>query len=127
MSKVRKRVFDKHNGRCSYCGCELQKGWHVDELLPVRRNIDLQGKYDGTMMHPERLNIDNQMPSCPSCNINKHSMSLDEFRHLISNFVNSLNKTSVQYRMAKKYGLVEETPKEVVFYFEHYEHPNKTR
>lgn len=58
-------VFKKYNGKCAYCGCELKKGWHVDELLPVRRNGD------GTCMHPERFNIKNQMPSCPSCVIFK--------------------------------------------------------
>ena len=65
--KKRKLIFDKYVGRCAYCGCELQKGWHVDELLPVRRNmkwntVKLKCMYDGTCKHPERLHIDNQMP-----------------------------------------------------------------
>ncbi len=127
----REIVYKKYNGRCAYCGCELQKGWHVDELLPVRRgwrwkrdeNGDIIYKdnkqiKENYMLHPERMNINNQMPSCPSCNINKHSMSLEEFRLLISNFINSLNKNSVQYKVAKRYGLIEETNKPVVFYFE---------
>jgi hypothetical protein len=101
----------------------LQKGWHVDELLPVRRNMKWNKEktkyvWDGTYEHPERLNIDNQMPSCPSCNINKHSMSLESFRDLIAGFINSLNRDSTQYKIAKRYGLVQEVEKPVQFYFE---------
>ena len=110
--KDREIIYNKYDGRCAYCGCKLEKGWHVDELKPVRRNID------GTCMHPERFNIDNQMPSCPSCNINKHSMSLEKFRNLIKGFMNHLNNVNTQYKVAKRYGLVNETNIEVVFYFE---------
>lgn len=123
--KDREVVFNKCNGNCAYCGDELQKGWHVDEVMPVRRNhkfdhekrkfvLDRENPY----YHPERMNIDNQMPSCPSCNINKHSMELEEFRALIQNFINSLNRDSTQYKIAKRYGLVSENIKPVVFYFE---------
>ena len=123
MNKKEERqfVFDKTNGRCAYCGEKLKKGWHVDELLPVRRNMKWNGRrfvWDGTYEHPERLNIDNQMPSCPSCNINKHSDSIEGFRSLIAGFINSLNRDSTQYKIAKRYGLITETKKPVVFYFE---------
>ena len=120
----RELIFNKYDRRCAYCGIELQKGWHVDELLPVRRNMKWnkdKTKYvhDGTYEHPERLTIENQMPSCPSCNINKHSMSLEDFRNLITGFIISLNRDSTQYKIAKRYGLVIEVQKpEVVFHFE---------
>jgi len=122
MTKKEERlyIFNKFGGRCAYCGCQLQKGWHVDELLPVRRNFDLKGKYDGTCLHPERLNINNQMPSCPSCNINKNSMSLEEFRSLIKGFMKHLNEVSTQYKIAKRYGLVKEIDIDIKFYFEIY-------
>ena len=122
--KNRKIIHDKYGGRCSYCGDPLQKGWHVDEILPCRRNYKYQnGRYvhDGTYLHPERLHIDNQIPACPSCNINKHSGSIEEFRNLISGFINSLNRNSTQYKIAKRYGLVKETIKPIVFYFETFE------
>lgn len=117
----REFIYNKYNGHCAYCGCELQKGWHIDELLPVRRNFKWNKTryvHDGTYEHPERLHIDNQMPSCPSCNINKHSMSLEEFRSLITGFMKHLNEVSTQYKIAKRYGLVKETIKPVIFYFE---------
>jgi 5-methylcytosine-specific restriction endonuclease McrA len=128
----RQQVFEKCNGRCAYCGCELQKGWHVDHNEPVRRGeryvYDVDGKrtrkQDGEYLmeyyeiHPERNNVENYMPACPSCNINKHSDTIEEFRNNIQGYLNSLNLRMVQYKMVKKYGLVEETNKPVVFYFE---------
>ncbi len=120
MTKKEKRkvVYDKYNGHCYLCGCELNGTFHIDELLPVRRNFDKTGKFNGTYEHPERLHIDNQYPACPSCNINKHSMSLEEFRGLVTGFMKHLNEINTQYKIAKRYGLVEETAKPVVFYFE---------
>jgi len=109
----RQRVFDKYGGRCAYCGCELQKGWHVDHLEPVRRNMR-----DGAFINPEADCFDNYMPACPSCNINKHSMSLEDFRNMIANFPISLSAYSTQYKIARRYGLVKETDKPVIFYFE---------
>jgi len=152
--KDREIIFNKYNGKCAYCGCELQKGWHVDEILPVKRkrkltkagfynkktglikdksiraidNIDYEWKdskwvSDGVEF-PERLNIDNQMPSCASCNINKHSMSLEQFRSLILGFMKHLNEVNTQYKIAKRYGLVKETIKPIVFYFEQVDNCN---
>ena len=127
--KDRELIFDKYGGKCAYCGCDLVKGWHVDELLPVRRKrklvpIESYGNYTGYKYkadgyeHPERLHIDNQMPSCPSCNINKHSESLESFRKSIQGYMKHLNEISTQYKIAKRYGLVKETNIEVKFYFE---------
>lgn len=156
----RQKVFEKFGGKCAYCGCELTKGWHVDEIEPCRRKYkiekghwlriidkkkmtiaELRGVSEMQMVtnykwvddktvfdgyeHPERLNIENQFPSCASCNINKHSMGLEDFRSLISGFVQSLNKYNTQYKFAKRYGLVEETEQQVVFYFETIKECNK--
>ena len=128
----REIIYNKFGGSCAYCGVDLKPGWHVDELLPVRRNMKWNSDkrryiHDGTYEHPERLHIDNQMPSCPSCNINKHSMSLDDFRSLIKGFVVSLNRDSTQYKVAKRYGLIFECDAEVEFYFEKYNRLTKTK
>ena len=112
--KYREIIFNKYGGKCAYCGCELQKGWHIDHLEPIRRGV----LKDGKSMYEERDILSNMMPSCPSCNINKHSLSLEEFRNLISEFMKHLNEVSTQYKIAKRYGLVMETIKPVVFYFE---------
>lgn len=106
-------LYNKYDGRCAYCGCELPERWHADHIEPVRRNSD------GTMEHPEMDGVmSNYNPSCPSCNMIKKQHTLEQFRALIKGFVNSLNSHSVQYRFAKKYGLIKETDKEVKFYHE---------
>ena len=134
--KVRDEVFAKYNGRCAYCGNPLQKGWHVDEILPVIRYNkyveDAQGKRIWDDVHnkyktiqiityPERFNVANQIPACASCNINKHQGSIEDFRKAITGFMKHLNEVSVQYKFAKRYGLVTETGNKVKFYFEQFE------
>lgn len=113
--KEREFLYGKYGGKCAYCGCDLPKRWHADHIEPIRRNVD------GTMEHPERHGVmDNYNPSCPSCNIIKKQHTLEQFRDLISGFIKSLNNYSVQYKFAKKYGLIKETEEKVVFYFEKY-------
>ena len=140
QKKDRQIIFEKYGGRCAYCGCELEKGWHVDELEPCRRLYTFEpghwskGYINGMSdkgvkwipardvfvgyEHPERLHIDNQMPACASCNINKHSDSLEGFRALIQGFRKHLNEVNTQYKISKRYGLVQEIDKPIVFYFE---------
>jgi 5-methylcytosine-specific restriction endonuclease McrA len=115
MTKTeRQQVHDKYGGRCAYCGEPLTNGWHVDHIEPVIRkygnNSDMRRKHNDT--------VSNMNPSCASCNINKHSMTLEEFRQQIAGFMKHLNHVSTQYKLAKRYGLVVETDKPVVFYFE---------
>ena len=108
----RQIVYDKFHGRCAYCCCELKAGFHIDHIEPIRRNSD------GSCLNPQNESLENMNPSCPSCNIMKHSMTLEKFRESIKNFVTNLNKYSNQYKFAKKYGLVSENDIEVKFYFE---------
>jgi hypothetical protein len=136
---IRQRVFNKYGGKCAYCGCELEKGWHIDHNEPVRRGwkykrdengnrivVDYEFVKEYYEVHPERNHTENYMPSCPSCNINKHSDTIEEFRESIQGYLRSLNLRMVQYKMVKKYGLIEETNKPVVFYFEQFNQLNET-
>lgn len=107
----RERIYKKSNGRCWYCGTKLKERWHVDHFKPVKR-------WNGKMENPELDTFENKVPSCPSCNILKSSMSIDSFRWLIQNFIKSLNRDVNIYKHAKRYGLIEETDKKVKFYFE---------
>lgn len=122
MRKDRQEVYDMFNGRCAYCGCELNGKFHVDHIEPIRRRF-LYDRVNKKWVpngcdNPDKDIIDNKLPACASCNINKHSMSLEDFRNMISNFINSLNNNVTQYKIAKRYGLVTETIKPIVFYFE---------
>lgn len=124
MSKKRELIRMKYGGKCAYCGCELGKRWNADHLEPLHRD----SRYDkekkrfvltGTCQHPENDHFDNIMPSCVSCNITKATMTLEKFRAYIQQTVDSLNHNRyAAYKFAKRYGLIQETVKPVVFYFE---------
>ena len=123
--KTRELIKNKYDNKCAYCGCELNGAFHVDEIEPIRRNHKWNSEKrrneidkDNPMMHPERLHIDNQNPSCASCNINKHSESLEGFRNSIKGYMKHLNEKSTQYKIAKRYNLVTETNESVIFHFE---------
>lgn len=135
MNPKRKVIWGKSGGKCWYCGRDLPvKGWHADHFEPIKRLPDLkvrefhtdsQGRLSVTEriekrepLHPERDHIDNLVPSCQSCNTLKGMDDIEGFRETIKRFVNSLNRYSVQYKVAKKYGLIEETDTPVVFWFE---------
>jgi 5-methylcytosine-specific restriction endonuclease McrA len=123
MKTDRQIIFDKFGGKCAYCGCELQKGWHVDHIQPIVRDFKYSKhksrfEHTGYCRNPENENLDNYNPSCASCNIQKNSFTLEQFRNNIKQFVNSLNQYSTQYKFAKRYGLITETNIDVIFYFE---------
>ncbi|WP_262246981.1 HNH endonuclease [Parapedobacter soli] len=131
----REEIRMKYGGRCAYCGCELGQRWHADHLIPIRRSERNMREYNGNLVrdawgkiktekyiiNPEADCIDNMMPSCASCNILKNSLPLESFRSVISGFITSLNRDINQYKISKRYGLVQETGIEVKFYFETYE------
>lgn len=118
----RKQVHDKFGGRCAYCGVELPERWHADHMEPVRRGLAFEsGRLVSSQtecQHPERHNIGNLMPACPPCNISKAQMDLETWRGWLAKHVESLNRHHSIYRLAKAYGLVQETGAGVVFYFE---------
>jgi hypothetical protein len=47
-------------------------------------------------------------------------MKLEDFRQLVAGFMKHLNERNTQYKIAKRFGLVEEHEKPIVFYFEEY-------
>jgi 5-methylcytosine-specific restriction endonuclease McrA len=121
--KERQFIFDKYNGRCAYCGCNLVKGWHTDHINPIIRdskwNKDKKRfEQTGTCRKPENENLENYNPACASCNIQKNSFTVEQFRKNIKQFVSSLSQYNTQYKFAKRYGLLVETNIEVKFYFE---------
>ncbi len=125
MTKAqREQIRLKYGNKCAYCGCELNNRWHADHLEPLHRDsiYDKEKKkfvFAGTCQYPENEHFENYMPSCASCNITKSTMTLERFRTYIQQTVDSLNKNHyAAYKFAKRYGLVQETIKPVVFYFE---------
>lgn len=116
----------KFGGRCAYCGKPLPDRWHADHLEPVRRELHaktIPGTrtfrfVSGKPTRPELDTIENMMPACPPCNINKHAMDLETWRRVIASGVESLNNNHSTYRIAKSFGLLVETAEPVRFYFE---------
>lgn len=125
----RELIRNKYDNRCAYCGCELKKGWHTDHIEPIVRYFDWnrdKGRYEatGSCRKPENETLENYNPSCASCNIQKNSFTIEQFRDNIKQFVNSLNQYSTQYKFAKRYGLVCENDIKVEFYFEKFKDEN---
>lgn len=118
----REEVRQKFDGRCAYCGQPLEDRWHADHFEPVERKIAyVCGKgavATGECYRPENHRLDNMMPSCPPCNIDKHSMSLEGWRRKLQDAANVLTRNNPTYRHAKRFGLVIETGAKVQFYFE---------
>ena len=122
----REIVYNKYNGKCAYCGCELEKGWHVDHINPIRRNetdysIERINRYMATPITRGENNVSNYNPACRQCNIWKSTYSIEQFRNEVSEQINRLNTYSANYRNAKRFGLVKEIIIPVVFYFENVE------
>lgn len=94
----RKKVFEITNGRCFYCGCELEfDNFHADHFHPK----SFGGKAK-----------DNLVPSCPDCNMSKGNLSIEQFGKKISD----LPKRDATGRMISKYYDI--SPKRIEFYFE---------
>ena len=121
----RKTILNKFDGHCAYCGCELlYKDMQVDHLISQR---NFWGDVKNKFRVPEFLkhlgewdcnHPDNLFPSCRVCNNWKSVFDIETFRSEISKQLERLNKNHANYRFAKRYGLIQETPKPIVFYFE---------
>ncbi len=124
MKVDREKIYNKFGGKCAYCGIKLNGKFQLDHIIP---KANYKNKKYRNNEFPEFLkhlgendvdHIDNLFPACQSCNVYKHSYDLEFFRRNISRLIFQLNEHSAQFRMAKRYGLVNETGIEVEFYFE---------
>ena len=116
--KTRLLIWEKYNRHCAYCGCGLEyKDMQVDHLESV-------WKYEFNKLHhcsvpEEQLNsIENYMPSCRACNFYKGAWDLEKFRDNLSTMLYRNLAKNFNYKLLKKYGLIEEHIHEVKFYFE---------
>ena len=123
--ETRQQVHAKFDGHCAYCGEEITiKQMQVDHVIPQYRfeqNVANKFRIPVFLNHltPDDCNhIDNLFPACRVCNKWKSSHDLEFFRHEMEMQVKRLNEYSAPYRMAKRYGQIEETERKVKFYFE---------
>lgn len=111
---VRKLVYQKYNGHCAYCGCEIsEKGFNVDHLHCIR-NYEYTEEFTGIDVH----DIKNLMPACGSCNRYKSTMDLEDFRKQLQKIPDRLKRDVCTYNIALRYGMVVEDRKPIKFYFE---------
>lgn len=122
---LRESVHKKYNCKCGYCGIDIAYNeMQVDHIIPQNgffTHIKNQWKIPDFLKHltiNDVNHLDNLMPSCRVCNNWKATHTLDLFRDEIFEQVKRLNDYSSNYRMAKRYGLVLESVKPIVFYFE---------
>lgn len=98
-------VWQKMNGHCAYCGCELPfDKMAVDHVKPL---------YNGG-----EDKLTNMFPSCRSCNHYKSTLTIELFRESVENFHTVLMRDSVAYKNAVRFGQVTPNPGKVTFYFE---------
>lgn len=129
--KTREIVYRKYDGHCGYCGCKLDtiKDMQVDHIEPKHRRPKLINK-DGHIkvisidkFNPNLDTIDNYMPACRNCNLRKGTMDIETFRKELLKLQERLKTQSgsrVNYKLALKYGLIEEKQNNIKFYFENY-------
>lgn len=97
----REKVFKKTNGKCIYCGCDLDYyNFHVDHMKPKSK------------LNYDKNNIDNLFPSCADCNLLKGNLEVEDFRKKIENFIFEDTRCRV---LAKYYNL---KFKKILFYYE---------
>lgn len=104
-AKERKQIFDKYNGHCAYCGCEIAfRGMQADHKKPLH--------IGGTDT------LDNMFPSCRSCNHYKATLDVEKFREYLSGITKRLHRDSVAFVVGERFGLVKVCEEPIVFYFE---------
>ena len=125
MKIDRQTIYSKFNGRCAYCGVEIQlKDMQVDHIIPqsfFAQHIYNKFRVPKFLEHlyiTDVNHIDNLHPSCRVCNKWKSANDLELFRHELSEQLKRLNLYSANYRIAKKYSQIEEKEQPIIFYFE---------
>lgn len=110
--KLRKQVYEKYDGHCAYCGCEItMKDMQVDHF---------RSQYGAERKHEAVDNsFDNLMPACRQCNLYKGPYTIESFRWALKGLlVPNLQKT-FNWRLAERYGLVEShLDQDPIFYYE---------
>lgn len=113
--KVRIALYEKYNHRCAYCGCEMEyKDMQVDHIKSVYCNNDIAQ----TISEEEMYDESNLLPTCRQCNFYKSTFTVEQFRQRLKEVMMPNLQKDFRYRLAVKYGLIEETGKNVKFYFE---------
>lgn len=112
--ETRKLIYNKYNGHCAYCGCEIEmKDMQVDHIVPKYRNNE--------MWHKGKIGTDeisNLNPSCRMCNYYKGMSSIEKFREKLKDSLMRNLKVPFDFRLAERYGMVRIEVWDGKFYYE---------
>ena len=117
--KERQAVYDKCNGHCAYCGCELDiKDMQIDHVVSVGWS-SYGGQESQRLIDEGKMNeIDNLLPACRQCNFYKSMNDLEGFRRNLREILWNTCTDTFQARLAMKYGMVVKHEWDGLFYFE---------
>jgi 5-methylcytosine-specific restriction endonuclease McrA len=114
----REEIYNKCNGHCAYCGVEITiKQMQVDHIEPHWHTLT-ETQAQKSKIKKGSHEIENLNPSCSRCNKWKSTYSLESFRNVIETSLVRLERDTPNFRLARDYGLLTETPKRIKFYFE---------
>lgn len=123
--KQRDTLRAKYDGRCAYCGVELDK-MQADHFLPcIRVKYEPNGYTPLAvpyLVKPERNVVSNMMPACPGCNKHKGGYSLEGWRDILQRSAAILRRDNSTFRAGERMGIIAVAEKPVTFYFERLSH-----
>lgn len=119
----RAEVYAKYNGRCAYCGKEIElKDMQVDHVTAYAQSIygtETENEKVSEMIGNGSIDdIPNLLPSCRACNYYKNINGIEGFRERILNQLSHTCIGTFQARLAMQYGIIEYKPWDGKFYFE---------
>lgn len=115
MKIDRQKVFEKYNGHCAYCGCELtMRNFQVDHIYN-KHDFEYY-KLNYALAYNEN-DMKNLNPACQKCNNYKFTWPIEKFRIELSLQISRLEKNT-QFNRALKFGQLKITESPIVFYFE---------
>lgn len=122
--EIRRRVYNKYNGHCAYCGMQIElKDMQVDHLVPKLRNITAEQlrQFNEKYGDVGTDDFENLMPSCRPCNLRKSVWSVEEFRRELVAIFSREYHYNPNFRNMVRYNIIEwkiQTEKSLRFYFE---------
>ena len=124
--ELRRQVYDKYNGHCAYCGCELEyKDMQVDHIVAVGRSYyDLDKEHNEILQTGDFNRISNLMPSCRKCNFYKDMDDIEGLRNKIKNILSRSCVNTFQAQLAIRYGIITHHEWNGKFYFEQCDEQN---
>ena len=119
---TKEMLFAKYDGLCAFCGHPLGEKWHIWHIESNKTIVTAK-----EVILPNDT-YENKEPACISCNTTRNNNShgdrkldVEGFRSALYwefEFLRNGMTYATIYKKMVKYGLIEETGREIGFYFE---------